>query len=145
MVLRRTGQRWGTCRRLLGWTWLLAFLLVAQAPWRPGHDATTVHVVCAEHGELVDVDLAEAIDELSHERSAEEASPESDSSQDPGGEEEHEHCRLPEKDQPKSHPPRLIPACLGLVQLAVAAVQPPAVPQRAIDVLQVAPKQSPPS
>ena len=138
MGMRHLGNR---RRRLGNLGWLLAVLLVVQAPWLGWHEATTFHVACASHGELVDVDLRQGLAALLEDH-ADDPKVDAPAHSDP--EQEHEHCQLAGKDLPKAVPS--LPAH-SFVGMACARVElhPVATPRTdVVAVLHMAPKHSPP-
>jgi hypothetical protein len=117
---------------------LFAVLAVSVWPAAFWHEATTVHVVCAEHGELVDVPAPGCASNESDELGA-------DLDAQAPEEHGHDHCPFVTLGQPSEPAPVARAAGVRLVE--VAGVCPPGGQTRRVSVpiLLQAPKQSPPS
>lgn len=102
------------------------------------HEATTVHVRCAEHGELVHGETGRTIDAAAHATLA----------PDPGAHETrgHEHCGLASlirESRSTPNAPVLVPAPVTITAHATAPDTVATV--REVSVYRIAPKTSPPA
>lgn len=115
-----------------------AALLVTVALLARWHEATTIHVRCAAHGELIHVSHSEASDGTHHVMGAHELAPRSD---DVVG--EHEHCGLiGAVHTPVDAQLRLVVTSDGSAHEIVRSVAPIELIARAT--FRLAPKTSPP-
>ncbi len=139
MGAQQTSKHRYRCRSL---GWLLAVLLVVQAPWLMWHEATTMHVACASHGELIDIDLQDGLAVLFDDHAD---APAADAPGHPDHEQEHEHCKLTGKNLPKAAPSLPVHAWAGMVACTGVVLRPEDTPRIcAIGALRLAPKHSPP-
>lgn len=119
----------------LGWVLsILALLVMPVASW---HEATTVHEICAEHGEVLDVAAP-----LEHAEDAEAAGPQWSASDEEHG--EHELCPFLQLGQPTSPPPETPLGAGRPVETAVATPRVEHARHASVPLLCLAPKQSPP-
>lgn len=123
---------------------LVAILLSASALGQAAHFLLVPHAICAEHGELLELDEPRAHVDVGHERAAEaEQHPHASPSE---GTLEHEHCQVLARGQreqalPNAPTAELLPAVM--TRSAAIAVQ-RAAPSAPLDALDLAPKTSPP-
>lgn len=117
---------------LLGFAFVLANLVGFV------HEATTVHVRCAEHGEMVHGETGRIIDAASHATLAAD-----------GGATEirgHEHCALASLIRESRCAPQAPSLVLAPVTITAQATAPDAVAAvRDVSVYRIAPKTSPPA
>jgi len=135
-VARRTpGER---RRRRLGWL----FAGLSLFAWQAGawHDATTVHRVCAEHGEVLDAGAR-----ASAERSHPEERPQGPAWSAGLEREEHAACPLVVLGQPASTAPEPVAGAGRPCQPGPAPLRGIETPRSSIPLLLLAPKQSPPA
>lgn len=117
---------------------LFAVLVLGVWPAAFWHEATTVHEVCAEHGELVDV-------------SGLEGAPGEGAGEEPlwgepeEHEGEHEHCPFVTLGQPSSPAPAVRDAGARLDEAVAALPQWSRARRVSVPILLQAPKQSPPA
>jgi len=120
---------------------LAAFAFVFAGLLGMVHDATTSHVRCAAHGELVDSDAGPANTAV--------ASPQRDTltaAQHAARGLDDEHCLLASAIRESRVAPRAQGAIAAAVRVAeLATLAPPAVPATAASLYRIAPKTSPPA
>jgi len=140
---RRIGVRHTLSSRVQATLTVLVLVLSSMAGVL--HDATTTHVRCAQHGELVDrrTDLAElgvpTVHAIQSEIHALPAAP-------AAGSEGHEHCALASairESRLAPYPPALVAAPVTVSEIALAAR--PSEVARARGLYHTAPKTSPPA
>lgn len=141
---RRFGQSVTSSRSRRVWEGRFAalFALLTLLVWPASfwHEATTVHEVCAEHGELVDVAGADRASSTEH--TGEPVLRQADSRDHEAG---HEHCPFVALGQPSSSAPEARATGVRMLEQPAFLALPGAERWLSVPILSQAPKHSPPA